>query len=312
MLYDLKEVMKGNSEEQLLEILESREDYRPEAIEAAKEELKKRGVSKSKIQVIEKMNEKADIKEKKSFVISIFSRKQKISLEKFCRDFYDSQILNPVIGGVDVSLAFSEVLIKDITVVDPSFSTVDKQKLTYELTVMRFELFALAWTHNFPDKLFSQSIFTYKYLHEKRRDDIWESMNDYNRAIKGSVTLGLSAIKYAWDMEKRANLSEKQKKTAENNGTTLSDYVLESIYRPINRRFSKKAWETGATIYGLGLVLCKNLGLGDGASRFGLFGVDISAINFGINPEARFYLSKIINDFYDEAKQSLNKVKIKN
>jgi hypothetical protein len=33
--------------------------------------------------------------------MSFFSRKQKISLEDYCRDFYDNQILNPIIKGVN-------------------------------------------------------------------------------------------------------------------------------------------------------------------------------------------------------------------
>ena len=35
--------------------------------------------------------------------------KKKVSVEDFCRDFYDNQILNPKIGDMEVGSAFSDV-----------------------------------------------------------------------------------------------------------------------------------------------------------------------------------------------------------
>jgi hypothetical protein len=42
--------------------------------------------------------------------MSIFSRKQKISLEDFCRNFYDTQILNLTINGVNFSSALPDYM----------------------------------------------------------------------------------------------------------------------------------------------------------------------------------------------------------
>ena len=78
--------------------------------------------------------------------MSFFSRKQKISLEDFCRDFYDNQLLNPIIKDVNFGTVLPDYVIDKI---DPLFAHVDKQKLTKELMILRYELFALAWTHKF-------------------------------------------------------------------------------------------------------------------------------------------------------------------
>ena len=43
--------------------------------------------------------------------MSIFSRKQKINLEDFCRDFYDNYILNPTVEGVDFGTALPDYIV---------------------------------------------------------------------------------------------------------------------------------------------------------------------------------------------------------
>ncbi|MDO8486213.1 MAG: hypothetical protein Q7S77_00740 [Candidatus Staskawiczbacteria bacterium] len=236
--------------------------------------------------------------------MSLFSKKQEISLEDFCRDFYESSILNPKIGevGVDAMSVYAEQIKKSVAGVDNVFTNVDLQKLTYELTVMRFELFALAWLHKFPDKLFSQSIFTYEYLQEKGRCDIWESMEKYNKAISSSVTAGLSKLEQAYILRGRADSADKQIENCKNKGIDLdsNNSVLISIGRPINRQFSNKAWKNGHTIYFLILALCHQLGLGYGPSYL------------GPNKEAQFRLSAVVKGFYDGAEQSWDKIKIRN
>jgi len=77
--------------------------------------------------------------------MSFFSRKQETTLEIFCRDFYDTQIMNPVIGGkIDAGSVFSDVVKKNIVEVYPEFAKIDSQKLNDEIKIIRFELFALA------------------------------------------------------------------------------------------------------------------------------------------------------------------------
>ncbi len=107
--------------------------------------------------------------------MSFFSRKEEITLENFCRDFYDSQILNPVIGKIDAGNVFSDVVKKNVVEVYPEFAKVDSQKLNEEIKVIRFELFALAWTHKFVSGkiVVAQSDFTKSYLHEKKIETIF-------------------------------------------------------------------------------------------------------------------------------------------
>jgi len=238
--------------------------------------------------------------------MSFFSKKQEVNLETFCHDFYESQILNPKIGeaNIDAMGVYVEQIKKSVAEADNVFIDVDLKKLANELTIMRFELFALAWLHEFPDKLFSQSVFTYGYLQEKERNDIWEGMEKYNQAIANSITAGLSEFKKASIFKDRADLADKQIENAKNNGIDLdldsNKFILESIGRTINRQFSEKAWKNGHIIYFLFLTLCHQL--------------DLGKENFyitGLNEEAKFRLSAVIKGFYDGIKQSLEKIKIK-
>lgn len=121
--------------------------------------------------------------------MSFFSRKPEVSLEEFCRDFYENQILNPVIGGVDVGNTYLNQVKKTVAEADPKFNKVDKEKLHKELTILRFELLALAWTHKFISgkNVIVQSAFTKRYLIRKKRDDIWKEMDEYSKMIDGAT-----------------------------------------------------------------------------------------------------------------------------
>jgi hypothetical protein len=108
--------------------------------------------------------------------MSLFKKKQEVDLDTFCRDFYEKNIINPVIQGIDAGAAFVEVVKRNIVEVDATFSNIDSQKLAKEWVLLRFELFALAWLHQFGERLaVAQSVFTKSYLHEKGRDDIWDN-----------------------------------------------------------------------------------------------------------------------------------------
>lgn len=69
--------------------------------------------------------------------MSFFSRKQEVGLEDFCRDFYEKFI--------DASETFRNSVIE----AEDDFSTIDYKKFDAEIVFLRFELFALAWTHKF-------------------------------------------------------------------------------------------------------------------------------------------------------------------
>lgn len=233
----------------------------------------------------------------KQIAMSIFSRKQEVILENFCRDFYDTQILNPVVGGVDVSSVLSNVVIKQIVEVNPTLTSIDKQKLADQLVIMRFELFALAWTHKFisGEKVVAQSAFTKKYLHEKGRCDIWNGMGPYNNMIDNAtmqwqMSLGKMNLSFNRDM--------KESLTAENieAAKRLNIEIDDSIVRVNHRLWSENAWKQKFILTAIQEVFYKNLNFNP----------------YILNDEALSRVAIIIKGLYDGAQQSWGKVKIKN
>ncbi len=226
--------------------------------------------------------------------MSIFSKKQEVNLEDFCRDFYEKNILNPVIEGIDADATYFETVKKTIIEADQSFFNITPEKLAAEMIPLRFELFALAWLHKFGDKLaIVQSVFTKKYLEEKDKSDIWENSENYNQAIARSSTLGktpqkaLDRVFLARVNTTRVNLFEQYHKEGFND---------KCVTRVLNRLFSEDACKRNVTAGLLMFALCDRLGFDK---------------DFEPNKEAQFRLTAIIHGFYDGARHSLDKVKIK-
>jgi len=225
-----------------------------------------------------------------------FNKKQKVNLDEFCRDFYENIILNPVIGGTDVSAVFYDTSRRSIVEADPSFANIDPKKFSAEIRILQFELFALAWMDKFGDKsAVAQSIFTNRYLHENERDDIWDAMESYNQAIAHSVTVGknsngrlskaieVGSTGFIYRM--RADLYDVYQKQG---------FDTKCVARAVNRILFGNAWKKGYTAYFLMLTLCDHLG----------FKPDEPS-------EAQMRLTFVIRMIYDGARQSLDKIKIK-
>lgn len=226
--------------------------------------------------------------------MGIFSKKREVDLEAFCRNFYDKYILNPVIEGIDAGAYLTDTTKRSIAETDSNFANVDSQEFATEVILLRFELFALAWLHEFGDKLaIAQSDFTKRYLHEKRRDDIWDNSESYNQAIARSVTLG----KTTKNPSDRAYLYNVDKGRLELFSLYVKGYDKVCLARVANRLFSDKAWKKGITAGLLMFALCDRLGFDS---------------NFEPSKEAQFRLTSSIRMFYDGARQSLDKIKIEN
>ncbi len=224
-----------------------------------------------------------------------FKKKQEVNLDDFCPDFYEKNILNPMIDGVDVDGVYSDVLKRSIVEVDHNFANINSQTVATEVVILRFELFALAWLHKFGVKLaVAQSTFTMHYLHEKKRDDIWDDSKSYNEAIARSSTLGKTSKK-AFD---RAYLGRVNLTRADLFDRFYKEgHDIDCVIPPLNRLFSEKAWKKGVTAGLLMLALCDRLGFGS---------------NFEPNKEAQFHLTGVIRMIYEGARQSLGNIKIKN
>lgn len=226
--------------------------------------------------------------------MSIFSKKQEVKLDDFCRAFYEKNILNPAIEGIDAGAAYFYMVKKSVGEADQNFANINSQKFTTEIIPLRFELFALAWLHQFGDKsAVAQSVFTKYFLQENKRSDIWEASESYNQAIARSCTIGKTLEKpfdrvyLARVMKTRADLFDQYNKEG---------YDPKCIARALNRLFSEDAWVKGITAGLLMFALCDRLGFEQ---------------NFEPNKEAQFRLTAIIRGLYDGARQSIEKIKIK-
>lgn len=204
---------------------------------------------------------------------------------------------------------------------DSNFANIESQKFNDEIIALQFELYALAWLHQFGNKVdygyaqildksssnsafvqnvfqsiflaVAQSVFTKNYLNEKNLNDIWEAMEPYNQAIARSTTIGRTPEK-AFDRvylvkvsTTRMNLFEQYHKKG------LDD---KCVARILNRLFSDEVWKKGVATGLLLFALCDRLGFGK---------------DFEPSKEAHHRWFIEINDFYEKDRGSLSKVKIK-
>jgi hypothetical protein len=224
----------------------------------------------------------------------LFSKKEEVNLDDFCHGYYEKNILNPVIVGINANVALVDTIKRNVVEADNNFANINSQELAAEVVLIRFELFALAWLHQFGEKLaIAQSTFTKRYLQEKKRDDIWNNSETYNQAIARSITLGKTPSKpldrvylARVDMTRLDSFKRFHKE----------GYDPICIGRVVNRLFSDEAWAKGITAGLLMFALCDHLGFDS---------------NFEPTKEAQFRLTSVIRLFYDGARESLDKIKIR-
>lgn len=227
--------------------------------------------------------------------MSLFTKKQAVRLDAFCRDFFERNIMNPVIEGIDAGAAIVEVIKDNIVEVDSKFSDVAIQTFASEYVLLRFELFGLAWVHQFDERsAVAQSEYTKNYLHEKERDDIWDNLEFYNQVIARSSTLGRTPTK-GFDRVYLVKVN-----------TTRMDlfskfhdegYDPTVVARALNRLFTKDAWKKDTTAELLMFGICDHLGFGPNCEVYA-------------NQEAQFRFKAIIHGLYDGAIQALENIKI--
>lgn len=270
-----------------------------------------------------------------------FSKKQEVGLEQICRIFYENIILNlNCVDAIDINaledvilnrimdevdldtLIFHDFNLKEALIkIDSNFVNIDSQKFNNEIVPLQFELYALAWLHQFCNEsiygyakilhtnkkdskfiedvfksIFSavaQSVFTKNYLKEKGLDSIWEAMGSYNQAIDRSTIIFRTPEK-AFD---RVYLSKVNLSRA-----NLFDLYHEKgfddecVARVLNRLFSKDTWKRGITAGLLLFTFCDRLGFNK---------------DFQPSKEThRIWFTKI-NNVYKKFRKSLSKVKIK-
>ncbi len=215
--------------------------------------------------------------------------KLEVRIEKFCREFYNKNILTPVVGGVDLGDTCIETVKNSIAQVDGQFAEVDSRLLHNEMTLIRFEVFSLAWLHQAGDRhAAAQSECTKRYLESRDREDIWEALEPYNRAVAQSGALGhtsqtASGQTYLAFLDSmRAMLFDEWKKQG---------FDPKVAVRAANRLATDVAWNSGFTTGALMLTLFDRLGC-------------------YANDEAQFCLVAVIRDFYDESHAAIKQILI--
>lgn len=226
--------------------------------------------------------------------MGIFNRKQNVNLEDFCRLFYENVVFNCEVDGVDVNAAIFDTLKNSLVATDQNFANMDSRKFNDEIIALQFELFALAWLHQFGEEsAVTQSVFTKNYLHKKERDDIWKTMGLYQQAIARSAIAGRNQD----NPSDKLYLLQLDKKKVDLFGRFIEKgYDEECIARALGLLSTDAAWSKGITAGFLLFTLCDRLGFDQ---------------NFQPTEEAQSRWFVEINDFYNKDKKSLSNIKIK-
>jgi len=213
-----------------------------------------------------------------------FVSDREVQLEEFCSGFYDKNILTPVIGGVDIGETYVETVKSSLARVDGRFADVDIELLHTEMTLLRFEVFSLAWLHQIGDRhAAAQSACTKTYLDRCNRADIWGALDPYNQAVARSGALGHSSetpsgrTYLAFLDSIRAMLFAEWKTQGVDPKVAV---------RAANRLATDVAWSSGYTAGALMNTLCDRL-------------------DCETNDEGQFCLIALIRDFYDESRAAI-------
>ena len=221
--------------------------------------------------------------------MGFFTRKQRVRLDTFCADFYDKQILSPVIAGVDAGRTYFETVMRAVAEVDKTLAVVDCDRFFSEMTLIRFEVFGLAWHHQLGDKhAAAQSAYTKTYLEQRGQEDIWANLEPYNQAIARSSTMGQTSETptgraYLTFVNKmRADLFDHWDKQG---------FEPDAVARAANRISTDVAWDKGITAAFLMLTLCNRLGC-------------------ELNEEGQSRLIAVIRGLYDGVRETMRQVKV--
>lgn len=239
--------------------------------------------------------------------MGFFTPKKEVRLEDFCRDFYNKNILDGTIHGVDVNTTYYKGFQDFIGEVFPEFLNVDFEKLKEEFTILRFELFSLAFLHSFGEEMsVPQSVFTMHFLEENNKQDIWKRMQRYNGAIASGVRKSICVSEgenTRLDLDRKHVITNYLSKKFDLNKNDFSDEekkYTEAINRIGSRIKSEKGWKDYNILYFLSFTMLRNLGFTDD---------EILKVS---NDKPFGHIMNVINGFYNGVKESWKDVKIIN
>ena len=237
----------------------------------------------------------------------LFKSKPKLSIEECCKQFYDRNIFHAIIAGTDFWSNVLDIAFKKFVELDQSFASIDRTLFRNEMTALRMELFALAWSQRFKqDKYtFPQSLFTWRYLKENGNLHLGDVMGEYNRVVSQSVITDAKGAKFSGRTGNAAIVAtnffktELAKEWAKNNLGTTSDRVLTEEEDNKAKCAGRVINRVGADIKRADGIVVKLLA----ASLAERLGCDLS-----LKSEAFFGLASIIFGFYKGAEEYLKSV----
>ena len=108
--------------------------------------------------------------------MALFSRKVKVNVADFSRDFYDRYIFGPDPTGDGFASTYAKTSRRLIIEADSSFSAVGLPSLTEEFRAMQLEMIGTAWTYvSKPEVALAVSEFTKQYLSDISRSALWDA-----------------------------------------------------------------------------------------------------------------------------------------
>ena len=225
--------------------------------------------------------------------MQLFKKKIKTDLNSFCQQYYDKYFLELNLSNkelVGFSNHYNEIVLKKIIEIDSDFSKINFDKFCKEILIIRFEIFSLAWFHQFGIKSsILQSLYTKDYLSKTSKIDYWDGTESYNQAIAQSTIHGCSSdtasgrARIAFVMKMRMDLFAKYLKE------NLDEICLT---RALNRFGTSSNTRPMSITLGY-IAICLN-----------------NNLNCKVNEEALSYVTEIFNGFYIGVSESLEKIKL--
>ena len=118
-------------------------------------------------------------------------RKLTMSTQEWCEYFYNKYVFAPLVGQTDPWRLFCQIARQQILDLDPAIAAVDVTHFSDQMLPLRLEVIGIAWFLHVKHELspmFSEC--TRLYLVKRNREQLWDMMEPYNRAVARSTVGG--------------------------------------------------------------------------------------------------------------------------
>jgi len=235
--------------------------------------------------------------------MGLFSRKQRVLLEVFCRDFYDRNIL-----GGEVSEVYFQQRLTSVAAADARFAAVDSKRFRAEMMPIHLEVFGLAWLHQLGHKHAARQSYCTKLLLEARnKADIWKAMEPYSQAVARSGELYANrGQSVRFQRARVVGIDLLRMRFFEQ--WCEQGFESDAVAQAVRRLGTLGAWKQGLTSRLLLLTLCERLGCEVKPEAPGVNNLEV--VIPGLNKEAMFRLEVVIQGLYDGARAALKAIRV--